>query len=70
MTTKDLVDKIRGSRSKKMSYIKYTQYIVEEMDKSISWSEYLCDVDNISYSQYVVEKLDKSVHRYDASRGF
>jgi hypothetical protein len=63
---KDLVSRIKGLRRLRNASIRYSEYISESLDKSISYSDYLSDLsdsygpDAISYSSYLEENVEKS----------
>ena len=60
----DKIKKIKRLRNSRNNYIKFSQYLAEKIDKSISYTDYLSEnlyIDtqtNISYSEYLVEKIN------------
>lgn len=64
-SVKDLVKNIKqkrnGWRNLKKAYVNYTQYISEQIDRTISYTEHIAEqIDRtISYSEYTAEKIDK-----------
>jgi hypothetical protein len=63
---KELVNRVKGLRRLKNASIRYSEYISENLDKSISYSDYLSDLsdsygpDAISYSSYLSVNVEKS----------
>lgn len=39
----------------------YTDYIKQQLDKSLSYSEYVSEKNYISYSNYISENIDKNI---------
>jgi hypothetical protein len=62
-SVKDLVKEIKqkrdGWRNLKNTYVNYSEYVSEQIDKSMIYTEYVADhlSSIISYSEYLSEKI-------------